>query len=269
MIMQHTLIALKFAFISGCIIFCVVFSNRREPVSHLARVNDSLRSELENREKVIQSLTAAMSYVDSLELNFFPATPVGSCNPEQVVTKLRKIDRSIKQTHQRIAQAERELSIFRHQENGYVMMVDALKGEIGIHVNEIEVLEDSVEAYENINVDLFENVQLHQNAMSSLYRELTERESKLAALEQKVHHLMQSTEAEVWYTRAQGIELQASKIKLAPAKRKETYREALELYKKSMALGKKEASVKITSIQGMLSNTASLLASDERNDSSW
>jgi predicted nucleic acid-binding Zn-ribbon protein len=267
--MQQIPMALKFVFLSGCIMFCVIFSNRKNPLEHLVRLNDSLQSELESRDKVIQSLTAAISFVDSLETNFSSTAPLDASKPHDILTKLRNIDRGVKDTHQRIARAERELSVFRHQENGYVMMVDALKGEIGIRVNEIEVLEDSVEVYEDINVDLFENVQLHQNAITSLYNELTERESKLAALEHKVHQLLQSTEAEVWYTRAQGIELQASKIKLAPVKRKETYREALELYKKSMALGKKEASFKIASIQGILSNSTPLLASDGRNDSSW
>jgi chromosome segregation ATPase len=249
--------------------FCFVACESKK-IAQLQHQNDSLRHELSTRNSLLVAMYEAAALLDSIEINNQYVADAASQQPyhEQFSVRLHQINQYIKRSQQKINVMERELSSTKNEAFAYLMMVDALKGEVGIRDGEIEVLADSVEVFESQNSGLSQNLKAKEEAMANLYRDIKEKQQKLMVLEEKVTDMVRLTEADAYYARARSIEENAKKIKLAPVKRKETYRESLELYKKSFSLGNKQAEPKILQIQKMFAAENSFVADNDTPGSS-
>jgi len=254
---------LSIILIGLCIAAC-----ESKKISRLERENDSLRHELTSRNAMLQVMYDANSLLDSIDVQR-SAMKEAAREPfhHRFSARLQEIHDYIKRSERQIRSMQKELHSTRNEASAYLMLVDALKGEVGIRDFEIETLADSVEQYESRNFGLTANLTVKEQAIENLYMEIREKQQKLAVLEEKVSELAKFGEAEAYYARARSIEESAIRIKLAPAKRKETYREALELYKKSYSLGKQEARFKISEIQKIFSSENSLVADGDPNGS--
>jgi hypothetical protein len=228
-----------------------LFSCDNRKVDMLARQNDSLRHELQKAEEVIASFRKVSKTIESLEgfKNVATKDLKGNAAHEVLASRIHGIHDHVVKTEARVNSLNKELRSSRHENSAYVMMVDALKGELQIRVDEVTVLEGSIADVEAMNEELkMEN----DKAVTGLLSTINEKQTLLAGLQTRLDRLQidfKNTEAEATYARAQAVEESARKTRFAPAKKKEAFTEALELYKKAKSLGKTEAQFNIESLQ--------------------
>ena len=174
---------------------------------------------------------------------------------EEFTTRLKDINEFVKMSEEKISLIQNALKDSKHEASAYLMLVDALKSEVQLRVDEIVKLEEEVGKYKVENQNLLEEIKLKENEVKDINIKISEKQQELLLLETRIEAMVNNfkvTEAEAYYARARSVEEAANRTRLAPAKKRETYKEALELYKRSQSLGKQEAREDITRLESKL-----------------
>lgn len=223
-------------------------------IKELRAENDSLRHELQVRQEFVTVMRDVQSLIDSIDSSrrILRTSLTEGTSVANVTSRLEDINRYIQMTVEKIASLEKNLKVSSNEANAYLMMVDALKGEVEIRESEIQALEDNVASLQQENSDLLQVNKFQEAELADMQSKVTAKQQELRLLEAKVDQMvenLQISEAEALYARARAVEEAARRTKLAPSKKKETYREALELYKKAYSLGKQEARQNISELE--------------------
>lgn len=226
----------------------------KKEIETLRAENDSLRGELVSKNEMVSVMKTVKDLIDSIDVSrkVLRMDLNEGMSPDAVATRLRDINDYVKNTQNHISTVEKQLRATSKQNNGYIMMMDALKSELGIRVQEVASLESAIEEYKKENEGLVKTVKLQQAEMTEMQTKIEAKQQELAFLDAKVKNMVsefQVSEADAYFARAKAVEEAANRTRLAPRKKKETYREALELYKKALSLGKKEAQQRITNLE--------------------
>jgi chromosome segregation ATPase len=226
--------------------FALASCNQKEN-KILRAENDSLRGELVSRNEMVAVMKDVKFLIDSIDLSrkALRADLGDGMSYDNFSTRLRDINSYVKNTQDRLTKVEKRLG-------KDLMMVDALKSELSIRVQEVASLESTVSEFRKENQGLMNQVKLQQTEMAEMQNKIEAKQEELAILDAKVKEMVgtfKMTEADAYFARAQAVEEAANRTKLAPRKKKETYRESLELYKKALSLGKKEAQARITKLE--------------------
>lgn len=220
-------------------------------LDRLAAQNDSLRMELKKAQSVISNYSVITASLDSLEGLRKVVSAQTKHEPAHAVmaSRIHAINKHVIETDQKINSLDKQLKSTRHENSAYVMMVDALKSELQIRVDEVTILEGNITDVEQMNEEVkWEKEQ----AVSQLLNEVNAKKLALTGLEDRLHQLeitFRNTEAEAVYARAVAVEESARKTRLAPGRKRESLNEALELYKKARSLGKTEAESNIRALE--------------------
>lgn len=231
--------------------FCLSCDSQK--IAQLQSENESLRKELAARESMLQDINRQIERLEALQVAVSQA-PKKDPELSSAMRLKNSIDMMTDQIMafvKKMEKLEEHLADSENEAFAYLMMVDALKGEVGIRDGEILQMTDSVAYYESRTLDVEASLQVKEQAIDELYRQIHEKQQKLVALEQRVDHFVRLSEADQYFLKAKVLEESARKVRLAPQRRKETFLEALELYKKSLALGKQEAAQRIENIRKM------------------
>ncbi|HEY9487683.1 MAG TPA: hypothetical protein VIQ51_05095 [Chryseosolibacter sp.] len=231
--------------ISGC--------NSKE-LSRLQIENDSLRNELDTRHTVLTSLTDVKILLDSIDSNrnSLRTNLSEGTSYEEFATRLKDINEFVKLSEEKIQLIQGALKNSKNEASAYLMLVDALKGEVQIHIAEIVKLEEEVTKYKAENNGLLQEIKLREDEVKDINIRISDKQQELLLLEARIASMVNSfkvTEADAYYARARAVEEAAKRTKLAPNKKKETYKEALELYKRSLSMGKEEARKNIAELE--------------------
>jgi chromosome segregation ATPase len=242
-------ITLPFLFVIMLLSACGSKENERLRVE-----NDSLRSELETRHEMVGIMRDVKGLIDSIDASrhLLRTDLHEGMSYNNFSERLKGINDYVKKTETKLKTVEKELRSSNKKVNSYLLMMDALKSELEIRVQEVNALEATVAQYKAENKGLLETVKLQQTEMADMQTKISAKQEELKLLEAKVGEMVDNfkvSEAEAYYARAKSVEEAANRTKLAPRKKKETYKEALELYKKSLSLGKKEARADITKLE--------------------
>jgi chromosome segregation ATPase len=216
--------------------------------------NDSLRGELVSKNDMVAVMKDVKFLIDSIDVSrkALRAELGDGMSYDNFSNRLHAINSYVKDTQQRLVKVEKQLGKANKNSNAYLMMVDALKSELNIRIQEVASLESAVSEFKKENEGLVKQVKLQQTEMAQMQEQIDEKKEELAFLDAKVREMVgtfKMTEADAYYARAQAVEEAAKRTKLAPRKKKETYQEALELYKKALSLGKKEAQANISKLE--------------------
>jgi chromosome segregation ATPase len=226
----------------------------KKEIETLKAENDSLRGELDSKNEVVAVMKTVKDLIDSIDVSrkVLRMDLNDGVSHEEVTTRLKGINAYVKNTQDKITTIEKQLRSSDRKANGYLMMMDALKSELGIRVQEVASLENAINEYKKENEGLVKTVKLQQAEMAEMQNKIEAKQEELAILDAKVKEMVtqfKMSEGDAYLARAKAVEEAANRTKLAPRKKKETYREALELYKKALSLGKKEAQAKITLLE--------------------
>jgi chromosome segregation ATPase len=229
-------------------------SKEKLEIQRLRTENDSLRAELQTRYAMVEVMNDIKILMDSIDDNrkVLRSDLREGTTFEYFTDRLKDINKYVKNTEAKIADIQKKMKRSNRDATAYLMMVDALKSELSIRVEEIATLEASVAQIRDENTGLVNTVKLQEVQMSDMASKIETREQELKLLEAKVTEMIENfkvTEAEAYYARAKAVEEAAKRTRLARSKKKETYREALELYKKAYSLGKKEARANIRDLE--------------------
>jgi predicted nucleic acid-binding Zn-ribbon protein len=237
------------------IIFLTLFScSNNKEIERLKFENDSLRSELAVRNDMEAAMRDVKSLLDSIDINRKNLrVDLGEgIAYAAFASRLHDIKDYVASTEQRISKVEKQLSSSNRNANSYMVMLNALRTELSIRMEEVASLETDVLNYKKENEGLVSQVTLQQNEISQIKQSAAEEITKLDAKVKEMGNTARLAEADAYYTQARTIEETANRTRLAPRKKKETYREALELYKKAFSLGKTEAQESITRLESKL-----------------
>ena len=225
---------------------CLVSCNRPDYAT-LKQENDSLRAEITERQHILAVLAEAKQLLDSIDQN--RNKTVGD---EHIVQRLAEVNEYVKSSEANLVSMEKDLTQSKWEANSYLMMLDALKGELGIRVDEVTILEDSMTDFHSENEALVFHLSQKEQMILQLREDIVKKHQQLNDLEGEVVSMetkLNLSEAEKTFARAQEVELSGRKMLLAPQKKRETLKEALELYKKAFGLGKKEAGENISLLE--------------------
>lgn len=241
-------IFILFIFFAGC--------NTQE-LARLQSENDSLRSELNSRSSVLTSLRDVRGLLDSIDANrnSLRTNLSEGTSYEEFTTRLKDINEFVKMSEEKINLIQNALKDSKHEASAYLMLVDALKSEVQLRVDEIVKLEEEVGKYKAENEGLLEEIKMKEDEVKNINIKISEKQQELLLLEARIEAMVNSfkvTEADAYYARARAVEEAANRTKLAPNKKRETYKEALELYKRSLSLGKQEAKEDISKLETRL-----------------
>ncbi len=234
-----------FLFMAGC--------NSKE-ISKLQTENDSLRNELDSQYTVLTSLKDVRGLLDSIDASrsSLRADLHEGTSYEEFLTRLKDINQFVKMSEEKISVIQKSLKSSNHEVSAYLMLVDALKNEVQLRVDEIMKLEEGVIKYTEENKGLMEKVKVKESEVNDINIRISTKQQELFLLEAKIVDMVKSfkvTEADAYYARGRAVEEAANRTKLAPIKKRETYKEALELYKRSLSLGKEEAKADIANLE--------------------
>lgn len=215
---------------------------------------DSLQVELENSQKVAQTLQEVGTLLDSidasrqvLKVNIIEGTTV-----DDYTARMKDLNNYVVQTEQKIDALEEDL---KKQSSGAAALratISRLRKDLKGKTEEIAVLQEQVEKFRGENENLIQTVGLQEAMLEDKESELFTKQQELALIEARIQELMiqsKMTEADAYYARAAAVEEAANRTRLAPRKKKETLAEAVELYKKALSLGKEEAQAKIDELE--------------------
>jgi uncharacterized protein YukE len=236
-----TVIPVLILFLSGC---------QSKEIEKLRSENDSLRQQLETRYSAVVVMRDVAGLLDSIDdsRNVLKTDLDKGTSYENFSARLQSINQYVKRSEDKITDIQKKLRSAKGESAAYLMMVDALKGELEIRAVEIQKLEATVATFQEENKGLIQTVKLQDTEMSSMRTNIETKQQELSLLEAKVDEMVEAfkvSEADSYFSRAQAIEEAANRTKLAPKKKKETYKESLELYKKSLSLGNTKAQSKI------------------------
>jgi chromosome segregation ATPase len=235
------------------VMFALASCNQKEN-QILRAENDSLRGELVSKNEMVAVMKDVKFLIDSIDVSrkALRSDLGDGMTYDNFSSRLQGINAYVKDTQQRLSKVEGQLRKANKNSNAYLMMVDALKSELSIRIQEVASLESAVSEFRKENEGLMSQVKLQQTEMAEMQNKIEQKQEELAILDAKVTQMVgtfKMTEADAYYARAQAVEEAANRTKLAPRKKRETYKEALELYKKSLSLGKKEASANIKKLE--------------------
>ena len=244
--------------IPSIIILAITFAgcNTKE-IARLQWENDSLRNELDSRHNVLTSLKDVGGLLDSIDRNrnSLRTNLSEGTSYEEFTNRLKDINEFVKMSEEKITLIQNALKNSKHEASAYLMLVDALKSEVQLRVDEIVKLEEEVSKYKAENQGLLEEIKSKEDEVKSINIKISEKQQELLLLETRIEAMVNSfkvTEADAYYARARAVEEAADRTKLAPNKKRETYKEALELYKRSLSLGKEEAREDISKLEKMI-----------------
>ena len=245
LILASPSILIMIVFLAGC--------NSKE-LTRLQIENDSLRSELASRQNVLTSLKDVRGLLDSIDANRHSLRTNLSegTSYEEFSTRLKDINEFVKMSEEKISLIQNALKNSKHEASAYLMLVDALKSEVQIRVDEITKLNEEVSKYQEENKGLLEEIRMKEDEVKDINIKICQKQQELLLLESRIEAMVKNfrvTEADAYYARARAVEEAANRTKLAPQKKRDTYKEALELYKRSLSLGKEEAKTDIANLE--------------------
>ena len=248
---------LKLATPSLLILLIYLGGCNTKEITRLQIENDSLRSELASRYNVLTGLKDVRGLLDSIDANrnSLRTNLSEGTSYEEFATRLKDINEFVKMSEEKIGLIQNALKNSKHEASAYLMLVDALKSEVQLRVDEIVKLEQEVGKYKAENESLLQEIKDKENEVQNINIKISEKQQELLVLEARIESMVNTfkvTEADAYYARARAVEEAAHRTKLAPNKKRETFKEALELYKRSLSLGKTEAKEDITKLEGIL-----------------
>jgi hypothetical protein len=250
---------MRLKLVTPCLLILVFFlaGCKTKELTRLQLENDSLRNELATRQNVLTSLKDVRVLLDSIDANrnSLRSNLSEGTSYADFSTRLKDINEFVKMSEEKIGLIQNALKNSKHESSAYLMLVDALKSEVQIRVEEIIKLNEEVDKYKQENQGLLNEIKLKENEVNNINIKITEKQQELLLLEARIEAMVNSfkvTEADAYYARARAVEEAAKRTKLAPNKKRETYKEALELYKRSLSLGKQEARTDIVNLEKKL-----------------
>jgi chromosome segregation ATPase len=216
--------------------------------------NDSLRVQLEESQRMAQTLTEVGVLMDSIDASrqLLRVNMVEGTTYEDYKSRMADINNYVKDTQQKITDLEKNVSKSDANSKAFQKTIRTLKSQLAEKTTQIASLEEQVEKYRNENQNLISTVGMQEAELVDKQAEIEAKGQELALIEARIQELMiqsKMSEADAYYARAQAVEEAANRTKLAPKKKKETLKEAVELYKKALSMGKTEAQAKIDELE--------------------
>ena len=218
---------------------------------------DSLEVELENSQKVAQTLQEVGTLLDSIDASrqVLKVNIVEGTTFDDYTARMKDLNSYVAETEKKIDALEEDLKKESSGSSALKATIGRLRKDLKGKTEEIAVLQEQVEKFRGENENLIQTVDLQEAMLEDKESELFTKQQELALIEARIQELMiqsKMTEADAYFARAAAVEEAANRTRLAPRKKKETLAEAVELYKKALSLGKEEAQAKIEELEGRI-----------------
>lgn len=239
--------------LSGC-----DFEKVRREREATKRALDSVQKELVTHQNLTQTLLEVGVMIDSIDVNrkALRTNMLEGTTPSMYVSRLRDINRHVRNTQLKMASLEKALKQARKTSNAtYTAAMNKLRGELDVRNQELQALRERVEGYQRENEQLVNTVGTQQTELNERARLIKVKQTELEELDAQVKQLVaqaQTDKADQLFLRAAAVEETANRTHFAPRKKKATRREALELYRLALVSGRTDAQERIEALQKKL-----------------
>ena len=219
--------------------------------------SDSLRAELETTTLAVQTLQQVGAWMDSIDSgreNLELSLERG-IQSDDFVARMEAINQYVKDSENKIAELEANLSTTSNQSQAYASTIGRLRQQLQSKNDEVVSLQEQVTRYKVENQDLITAVTMREEEIMQKDTELEIKRQELELLENRIMGLFEAAkvnQADALFARGQAVEEAANRTRLAPKKKRETYLEALDLYRQASNLGHEEAKTKMEELQKIL-----------------
>jgi len=218
---------------------------------------DSLQAELRSTTLAVQTLQQVGAWMDSIDSgreNLELSLERG-IQSDDFVARMEAINQYVKDSENKIAELEANLSTTSNQSQAYAGTISRLRQQLQSKNDEVVSLQEQVTRYKVENQDLISAVTMREEEIMQKDTELEIKRQELQLLENRIMGLFEAAkinQADALFARGQAVEEAANRTRLAPKKKKETYLEALDLYRQAVNLGHEEAKIKMEELQKIL-----------------
>lgn len=215
---------------------------------------DSLKSELINKQKFVETLEDVGVLMDSIDANrnMLRMDLKEGAKKDDYTARMRGISDYVKESQKKLGQMEKFLRQSKGNNQTYLKTIRRLQADLASRDGEIQRLTELVSKLDTENSNLIKTMDLQEAELLDKSDKIKTKEQELAAIETRIQEVMASskiTEADSYFARGQAMEEAARRTKLAPRKKKNTYKEALEYYRKALSLGNTNAQAKVDELE--------------------
>ena len=216
---------------------------------------DSLNTELHNSQQLAQQLNEVGALMDSIDVNRKALWGMAKDRleiKETYISRMKGLKNYVKNTEDKIAQLEKTLKKSNIKNSIFSKMIDALKSEVQIKVQEITLLSEQINKFKEDNENLTKVNETQGLEIQDKQQQIETKIQQVAALEQKVDEVSTKAKEAIatgYMAQAKSVEQIAKKTKLAPKKKKQTIEQSLELYRKALLYGNEQAKAEIDRLE--------------------
>ncbi len=219
--------------------------------------NDSLRVELNATQQAMSTLQEVGTLLDSIDANraALRLSMVEGTNVQDYTARLKNINKYVSATESKIASLEESMKKTNSSKSGYLATIKRLKSELETANKQMAVLQEEGMKLRDEKGALISQVVEKDSLITEREQFIKVKENELVTKEAEARAMSEAArieKADLYYQRAEALEIVAKRTQFAPKKKKETRREALELYKIALSLGKTEAQQKIDELEKVI-----------------
>ncbi len=249
---------MKTRIILGMAVAAALFSScGTQEKERLQSSNDSLRVELNAAQQSMATLQEVGTLLDSIDANraALRLSMVEGTNVQDYTARLKNINKYVGDTEAKIASLEESLKKTNSSKSGYANTIKRLKTELEDANKQLAVLQEEGMKLRDEKGTLIAQVTQKDSLINEREQFIKVKETELVTKEAEARTMSETArteKADLYYQRAEALELVAKRTNFAPRKKKDTRREALELYKIALSLGKVEAQQKIDELEKVI-----------------
>ncbi len=240
--MAGVIVAIALGLLIGC--------DNKEKLALQSQV-DSLNVELSASQEMETKLNEIDVLIDSidasrksLELNMAEGTQY-----RDQIDRLDDINKYVKRTEAKIDELEASA---KKMSNASASSIRRLKADLKLRSDEMAALQEQLTTAQNENTMLVAKVETKDSILTVKEKMIEAKSVDITSLEKVIADTQvenKMTVANLYFEKAEALEMAADRTQFAPRKKREARQEAIELYKLSLSLGKTEAEQKINELE--------------------
>lgn len=221
---------------------------------HLTAQVDSLRFELDESRRAVQTLLEVGMLMDSIDASrhLLRSGLLEGTTYNDYLVRMNDLNNYVKETERKIADLEKSTRKSMADAKSFSAAIGKLRKELADANKQLESMQILVAQYKLENGNLTQSINLKEEQLAESEARFSITQNEMRLLQSQLDDMRQAskqTEADNYFARAQAVEETANRTKFAPRKKKECRREALELYKLAFQMGKEEAQPRIEELE--------------------
>lgn len=230
---------------------------KHQEAAKLQHQVDSLVAIVEHTQEIEATLQESGALLDSIDVNRnrLRTRLWEGTTHEDFKDRIEELSEYVKKSQKKISDLETSLKSAKLSGASYNERIKNMKDELEKNSIELATLKEQVTQYKGENETLIKTVNLQQAEIDDKLSQIAAKQEEVAQLETRVTTILAQSKqdaADMYFARAEALELAANRTNFQPRKRKATRQQALEMYQMAVLYGKDDAQTKVDELASKL-----------------